>query len=189
MTKKEEEAIAYCCCLVIVLAIIGTIIMYWYITLPIALGGLGIYLAIKSSNNKKSRKKQQAYNEYWSNKKQALVAEQTKEYKHYKFGERLHPDEWYEEKCPNCQSNLVHSNHCEYCGWIKKEKEERSRHISSKVRLEVWRRDYGKCVECGSKERLEYDHIIPFSKGGSNTARNIQLLCEICNRKKHNKIE
>lgn len=58
-----------------------------------------------------------------------------------------------------------------------------------KVKREVWRRDYGKCVECGSQVRLEYDHIIPFSRGGSNTARNIQLLCEKCNRKKHDKIE
>jgi len=56
--------------------------------------------------------------------------------------------------------------------------------IPEKTRIEVWRRDEGKCVKCGSNERLEYDHIIPISKGGSNTARNIQLLCETCNRSK-----
>ena len=43
----------------------------------------------------------------------------------------------------------------------------------------VWRRDEGKCVQCDSSERIEYDHIIPVSKGGSNTVRNIQLLCEL----------
>jgi 5-methylcytosine-specific restriction endonuclease McrA len=34
------------------------------------------------------------------------------------------------------------------------------------------------------RERLEFDHIIPVSKGGSNTARNLELRCETCNRKK-----
>jgi len=58
------------------------------------------------------------------------------------------------------------------------------RYIPSGVKIGVWRRDGGKCVECGSKEKLEYDHIIPISKGGSNTERNIQLLCEKCNRQK-----
>lgn len=57
--------------------------------------------------------------------------------------------------------------------------------IPENVRTEVWRRDEGKCQRCGSNERLEYDHIIPVSKGGSNTVRNIQLLCEHCNRSKH----
>jgi Holliday junction DNA helicase RuvB len=56
--------------------------------------------------------------------------------------------------------------------------------IPSDVRREVWRRDGGKCVKCGSRENLEYDHIIPISRGGSNTARNIELLCESCNRSK-----
>ncbi len=56
--------------------------------------------------------------------------------------------------------------------------------IPDKVKLFVWNRDGGRCVNCGSNEKLEYDHIIPLSKGGSNTARNIQLLCENCNRSK-----
>jgi len=59
-----------------------------------------------------------------------------------------------------------------------------SRLITVEVRREVWRRDQGKCTICGSSERLELDHVIPVSKGGSNTVRNIQLLCESCNRRK-----
>lgn len=56
--------------------------------------------------------------------------------------------------------------------------------IPEDVRIFVWRRDQGRCVKCGGNERLEFDHVIPFSKGGSNTARNLQLLCELCNREK-----
>lgn len=63
-----------------------------------------------------------------------------------------------------------------------------SRHISQQVKDLVWNRDNGRCRECESNERLEFDHIIPFSKGGSNTYRNIQLLCEPCNRIKSSKI-
>jgi hypothetical protein len=47
--------------------------------------------------------------------------------------------------------------------------ERRRTQIPEAVRHEVWRRDQGKCVECGSVENLEYDHLVPFSKGGSNT--------------------
>ncbi len=56
--------------------------------------------------------------------------------------------------------------------------------ISEDVKAFVWRRDSGKCVKCGSQEKLEFDHIIPHSRGGSDTERNIQLLCEKCNRNK-----
>ena len=56
--------------------------------------------------------------------------------------------------------------------------------IPEGVRLLVWQRDGGQCVKCGSRERLEFDHIIPLVAGGSNTERNIQLLCEACNRSK-----
>jgi 5-methylcytosine-specific restriction endonuclease McrA len=61
-------------------------------------------------------------------------------------------------------------------------------HIPAAVRREVWRRDEGRCTECGSNKRLEFDHIIPISRGGSNTARNLQLLCERCNRHKSGRI-
>ncbi|MBU1299877.1 MAG: HNH endonuclease [Bacteroidetes bacterium] len=61
--------------------------------------------------------------------------------------------------------------------------------IFEEVRIAVWRRDEGKCVRCGSRENLEYDHIIPISQGGSNTVRNIELLCEKCNRTKSNNIQ
>jgi len=67
-------------------------------------------------------------------------------------------------------------------------KEKRSRRITQEVKDKVWNRDGGKCVECGSNENLEFDHIIPHSKGGANTYRNIQLLCEPCNRSKSAKI-
>ena len=56
--------------------------------------------------------------------------------------------------------------------------------IPDDVRIFVWRRDEGRCVRCGSNADLEFDHIIPVVMGGSNTARNLQLLCEACNRSK-----
>jgi hypothetical protein len=58
------------------------------------------------------------------------------------------------------------------------------RSISVEVRREVWRRDNARCTSCGSQGRLEFDHIIPVSMGGASTARNVQLLCEACNRAK-----
>ena len=62
--------------------------------------------------------------------------------------------------------------------------------IPTWVKLEVWKRDGGKCVKCGSTEDLHFDHIIPYSKGGSSTtSENIQLLCGKHNIQKHDKIE
>jgi 5-methylcytosine-specific restriction endonuclease McrA len=56
------------------------------------------------------------------------------------------------------------------------------------VQREVWQRDGGQCVECSTREHLCFDHIVPFSKGGGNSVRNIQLLCEGCNLSKSNRI-
>jgi hypothetical protein len=63
------------------------------------------------------------------------------------------------------------------------------RMIPSVVKQEVFVRDGGKCVECGETNNLHFDHIVPFSKGGSSTtAKNIQLLCARHNLSKSDKI-
>lgn len=62
--------------------------------------------------------------------------------------------------------------------------------IPTWVKLEVWKRDRGKCTICGTDEDLHFDHIIPWSKGGSSlTPDNIQLLCGKHNLQKHDRIE
>ncbi len=60
----------------------------------------------------------------------------------------------------------------------------RTRFISQEVKHIVFERDGGRCSHCGSGSNLEYDHIVPFSRGGSNEPENIQLLCLSCNRRK-----
>ena len=67
---------------------------------------------------------------------------------------------------------------------------ERTRLIPTSVKLEVWKRDGGKCVTCGATDELHFDHIIPFSKGGtSQKTENIQLLCARHNLEKRDKIQ
>lgn len=60
--------------------------------------------------------------------------------------------------------------------------------IPEEVKLLVWARDGGACIRCGSKQNLHFDHIIPVAKGGGNGEENIQILCQICNQKKSDKI-
>jgi hypothetical protein len=65
-----------------------------------------------------------------------------------------------------------------------------NRIIPSHIKIEVWKRDKGHCVICGSSDNLHFDHIIPYSKGGSSlVSENIQLLCARHNIAKRDKIE
>ena len=67
---------------------------------------------------------------------------------------------------------------------------EHSRLIPSSVKQEVWKRDGGCCVECGSGDHLHFDHVIPFSRGGASiVAANIQLLCARHNLEKRDRIQ
>ncbi|HQP25941.1 MAG TPA: YDG/SRA domain-containing protein [Smithellaceae bacterium] len=67
---------------------------------------------------------------------------------------------------------------------------EHTRMIPTKVKQAVWARDGGKCRLCGSTENLHFDHILPFSKGGTSLlTENIQLLCAKHNLQKRDKIE
>ncbi len=62
-----------------------------------------------------------------------------------------------------------------------------SRYIPEHIKTTVKLRDGYKCARCGISgpdAYLEFDHVIPFSKGGPNTAENIQILCRRHNLQK-----
>lgn len=60
------------------------------------------------------------------------------------------------------------------------------RYISVTTKKIVYSRDGGSCICCGSFQNLEFDHITPYSCGGTSDVSNIQLLCKNCNRSKSN---
>ncbi|MBS1986207.1 MAG: HNH endonuclease [Bdellovibrionales bacterium] len=63
----------------------------------------------------------------------------------------------------------------------RKSAKQRTRYTSKAVKHRVWRAAGGKCAGCGSKHRLQFDHIQPFALRGDSAAENIQLLCSSCN--------
>ncbi|WP_336081073.1 TerD family protein [Nocardia sp. SSK8] len=59
-----------------------------------------------------------------------------------------------------------------------------TRSIPPNVKSEVWQRDGGQCCQCGDTHYLEFDHIIPLSRGGATSVGNLQILCRRCNLEK-----
>jgi hypothetical protein len=63
----------------------------------------------------------------------------------------------------------------------------RGRYIPFKVKIRVVRRDNYTCQHCSmhlKDDEVEFDHIIPISRGGSSEEQNIRLTCFDCNRDK-----
>ncbi len=180
--KDDDEFMVKCCgfFLLIVLAM-ALSIYYWYVSIPIAVVIIIGVIVYRQKKQKNSLVRYRAA----SNEREIEGYMRWKESTH----RPNRPIRIKEHFCRYC-GILKDKELCDFCGRSSKVgveyTEDRSRYIPKTVQREVWRRDGGRCVECGSQERLEYDHIIPFSKGGSNTVRNIQLLCEKCNRNKHN---
>ena len=67
---------------------------------------------------------------------------------------------------------------------MREGEEGRSRDIPHPVKIAVVTRDGGKCRRCGSIQDLQFDRIVPNSRGGSSTdENNIRLLCGKCSLK------
>jgi hypothetical protein len=73
---------------------------------------------------------------------------------------------------------------------LEKIKDERKarKALTNEIMSAVWARDEGMCVECGSTDDLQFDHMVPYSKGGSSTVENLRILCQPCNSSRGNKI-
>ena len=71
----------------------------------------------------------------------------------------------------------------------------KARTIPLNIRVKVLSRDNFRCVFCGKSPatdagvKLHVDHIVPFSRGGTNSLDNLQSLCEQCNLGKSNSID
>ena len=56
----------------------------------------------------------------------------------------------------------------------------------NKLRSFIFNRSNNKCVYCGAKA-TEIDHIVPRTKGGTNSVHNLVASCRACNQMKSNK--
>ena len=78
-------------------------------------------------------------------------------------------------------------------GFTETSEQRRSgRYIPFKIKMRVARRDNYTCQVCRkhlNDDEVEFDHVIPLSKGGSSEEHNIQLTCYGCNRDKLDKVE
>ena len=71
--------------------------------------------------------------------------------------------------------------------------------ISTADRVAIYVRDDYTCQLCGKKciqddnkthpDHITLDHIIPYSKGGADTAENLRVACRSCNVKRGNRTE
>jgi hypothetical protein len=87
---------------------------------------------------------------------------------------------------------LIATSRFSVSGKVPREDSKRSLRttISFRMRFLILQRDSYRCRICKtSGVKLEVDHIVPLSLGGSNEMHNLQALCVPCNRGKGNRRE
>ena len=108
------------------------------------------------------------------------------------------------ESYPESIPQVIHDAVCNVFGHIcpvffvcesvseTSEERRRGRYIPFKIKMRVVRRDNYTCQHCNrhlKDDEVEFDHIIPVSKGGSSEEQNIRLTCFDCNREKSNQVQ
>lgn len=87
--------------------------------------------------------------------------------------------------CIDCGQTITYArqDHGQRCAPCRAaHRKHRGDHYSQSARLgggRIWR-----CEQCGAREDLTVDHIVPISKGGKSTYANTRLLCRPCNSRK-----
>jgi hypothetical protein len=64
--------------------------------------------------------------------------------------------------------------------------DQKSARIPAWLRRATLAADRHRCAHCGSPDRLQIDHVIPWSLGGLTALFNLVTLCDVCNRTKSN---
>jgi 5-methylcytosine-specific restriction endonuclease McrA len=63
--------------------------------------------------------------------------------------------------------------------------------IVTEQRIHIYRRDHYRCRYCGVRVSMEngtVDHVLPRSRGGGNTNRNLVTCCHACNQRKRDQL-
>lgn len=75
----------------------------------------------------------------------------------------------------------------------RSESKRRAKAVNAKISIsyndyKFLKKTFGKkCLNCGSEQNIQWDHIVPLAKGGEHTIKNLQPLCGHCNYVKHTK--
>lgn len=121
--------------------------------------------------------------------REAYLKKYLKEFDPAKFPKEIHP-EILEMKC-NIFGHLCPVFFVAEAFTETETERRRGRYIPFTLKMRIVRRDNHTCQSCGKHLKdteVEFDHIIPISKGGSTDEHNIRLTCYTCNREKTNKV-
>lgn len=86
--------------------------------------------------------------------------------------------------------SLKHSMHCVPNEFILQDLFDRfasrkvRKGLSKKTATAILHKYNFSCVKCGTKDRLQVDHIVPVKRGGKDELTNLQVLCQPCNLRK-----